>query len=62
MNAMAENELSLGIRIDLKNLSGMHTFDSPKVPFIPFPIVTEKEINVLKWWQKALMWIGVIYI
>ena len=24
--------------------------------------VTEKEINVLKWWQKALMWIGVIYI
>ena len=24
--------------------------------------VTEKEINVLKWWQKALMLIGVIYI
>ncbi len=22
--------------------------------------VIEKEINVLKWWQKALMWIGVV--
>lgn len=24
--------------------------------------VTEKEINVLKWWQKALMWVGIISI
>lgn len=24
--------------------------------------VIEKEVNVLKWWQKALMWIGVIAI
>ncbi len=22
--------------------------------------VIEKEVNVLKWWQKALMWVGVI--
>ena len=21
--------------------------------------VTEKEVNVLKWWQKGLMWVGV---
>ena len=24
--------------------------------------VIEKEVNVLKWWQKALMWVGVITI
>lgn len=24
--------------------------------------VIEKEINVLKWWQKALMWVGIISI
>lgn len=24
--------------------------------------VIEKEVNVLKWWQKALMWIGVVAI
>lgn len=24
--------------------------------------VIEKEVNVLKWWQKALMWIGVFSI
>lgn len=24
--------------------------------------VTEKEINVLKWWQEALMWVGIISI
>ena len=24
--------------------------------------VIEKEVNVLKWWQKALMWVGIIFI
>lgn len=24
--------------------------------------VIEKEVNILRWWQKALMWIGIIAI
>ena len=24
--------------------------------------VIEKEVNVLKWWQKALMWVGVVVV